>query len=123
MTKPMSIVLPILFIAILAAGCIPNAVTDSTETATLSPASPTAVVTSTSTATPLPPSPAPTESPTPTSTPDTRLRQQCLEIAAALPADVTVEGLVVMSGEIWLNPSYLLEVMSGRQIILPEKTN
>ena len=123
MTKPMSIVLPILFIAILAAGCIPNAVTDSTETATLSPASPTAVVTSTSTATPLPPSPAPTESPTPTSTPDTRLRQQCLEIAAALPADVTVEGLVVMSGEIWLNPSYLLEVMSGRQIILPEKTD
>jgi hypothetical protein len=73
----------------------------------------------TATFTPLPPSATPTETVTPTSTPDAHLTVKCLDILPELPANVQLQGTLVL-GTFYgkTNQSYLFNLETGEKIPL-----
>jgi len=74
-------------------------------------------------ATPLPLTPSPIVMPSPTSTLQVELKRQCVPISTTLPANTTLEGLIVLSGYGYTpSDTYLLDVMTGQKIFPPRQT-
>lgn len=110
----------IVCVATLLVSCAPAKAPDETETQ-LPLATPSSVTASTEETTPPAlPSHTPTAAPSPTSPQDTKPEQKCLQIEPALRSEAGLAGYIVFSGEGWMEPSHLLDLVTGREVNLSE---